>query len=658
MWNSARTRPQNEAPRRHPVSRESCVLYGRISRSLRERGETVAALPEAAAIDPTSWSDYVNRGNAHLGAGALDRAISDYVRAIELDPDSAIAFNNRGVARALAGEQREAIADYDRAIAIDPQNTCFFRNRGDLYRERGECERAIADYTRAAALDPTCAETYCDRASAYQSRGELELALADYDKAIALDEDHAAAHLGRGRILAKRGDFPAAIASFTRAIEASPKLAVAYNERGHAYLGAQNFAGAAGDYAKAMTLDPAIAQELRAAEFSLELRPNKQARTAPKPAAHEGMTVGFYDFYAKPCGLNYWMVPFDPAAFATRPQELAMALRAAFEAYRMQKPQAILDALAEAGTDPLVELLRGLAKMAKSQSADRAENEAEAERHLRAAADKGEDKASAILGVLLALRMEGMTQDIAQPREFSERAARSNDAYAVRQLAVQTYSGAFGTASPERAADLMWTAAELGDPVANAMLAAFFNAGTGLQQDVVKAEQYLGRAADLGLTDAQNMLGDLAFRRYFKKLSETPQTGVTYFERALNSGNSTWAASRLVGLYGCDGREAPWRSYRKALDYIPRCAPYSFHSYHFTLGAVHRAHCDFVTSWAHYNVARHLGSKDAVERLTQIEALLTQKEAQRALELSQTTAAALKPLPPNIVLQGPVSVAH
>jgi TPR repeat protein len=185
------------------------------------------------------------------------------------------------------------------------------------------------------------------------------------------------------------------------------------------------------------------------------------------------------------------------------------------------------------------------------------------------------------------------------------------------------------------------------------MLAGFFHAGTGLQQDYVKAEQYLSRAADLGLTDAQNLLGDLYFRRYYKKLVDTPETGVRYFERALNSGNSSWAASRLVGLYGCDGREAPWRSFRKARDCIPRCAPYSFHSYHFTLGAVYRANCDFVTSWAHYNIARHLGSKDAVERLTQLEQLLTQKETQRALELSQTIEAELKPIPPNIVLQGP-----
>jgi hypothetical protein len=42
-----------------------------------------------------------------------------------------------------------------------------------------------------------------------------------------------------------------------------------------------------------------------------------------------------------------------------------------------------------------------------------------------------------------------------------------------------------------------------------------------------------------------------------------------------------------------------------------------------------------------------------VERLTALEQLLTQKEARRALELSQTIKADLKPMPPNIALQGP-----
>jgi tetratricopeptide (TPR) repeat protein len=659
MWNFTTSKPRHETPEARPSAGKDgmAMLYGAVSRLVRERGETAAtlsALVDTIGFDPTSSSAHIERGNAHLEAGCIDRAIADYSKALELDPQSAIAYNNRGVARAIAGEQRNAIAEYDCSIAIDPNNACAYRNRGDAYRELGDCEQAIGDYTKAVGIDPTPAEAYCGRAAAYQSRSELELALCDYDKAIELDAGSAAAHLGRGRICAKRGDFDSAIADFTRAIETSPNLASAYNERGHAHLGAQHFSCAIADYGKAMELDPAIAQELRAAELSLELRPNRPARVLPpKPAKPDGLTVCFYDYLSKPSGFYYWLIPFDPTAFATRPASLEAALKAALGAYRKQQPQGILDALAQVDNDPLVDLFRGIAAIAKSSVADCAEHEAEAERCFRAAASAGDEKAAAILGTLLASKLEGITHDMAQARELLERAARSNDAYAVRQLAVQVLSGALAPADPVRAADLMWTAAELGDPIANAMLAAFFSAGTGLEQDHGKAEQYLRRAADLGMTDAQILLADLFFRRYYKKLVDTPEEGVRYYERAMNFGNSSWAASRLAGLYGCDGRDPPWRNYQKALEYIPRCAPYSNSGIHFSLGAIHRARCDFVSSWAHYNVARHLGSKDTVERLTALEPLMTPKEAERALTLSQTIVADLKPALPNIALQGP-----
>jgi tetratricopeptide (TPR) repeat protein/TPR repeat protein len=649
MWNFATSRPRHETPEEHPTSGKNgmSMLYGEVSRSLRERGKVAADLVDAIELDPASSSAQIDRGNAHLEAGSFDRAIADYSKAIELDPQSAIAFNNRGVARAVAGEPRSAIADYDCAAAIDPNNACVYRNRGDAYRELGEAEPAIADYTRAVAIDPTSAETYCGRAAAYQSRNQLSLAQADYDKAIELDAGSAACYLGRGRICAKRGDFDAAIADFTRAIDISPKLASAYHERGHAHLGAQNFSAAIADYGKAMELDPTIAEGLQPPP------PRPAQALAPTPAKHDGLTVAFYDYQSKPSGFYFWLIPFDAAAFATRPAQ--PALKAALGAYRKQQPQAILDALEGVDNDPLAELFRGIAELAKSNIADRAEHEAQAERHFRAAANAGDDKAGAILGALLSSKLEGITRDIDQARELLERATRSNDAFAVRQFAVQLSCGALGQADQSRAADLMWTAADLGDPIANAMLAAFFNAGTGLQQDHGKAEQYLRRAADLGMTDAQILLADLSFRRYYKKLVDTPAEGVRYYERALNSGNSVWAASRLACLYGSDGRDPPWRNYQKALEYIAKCAPYSNCGIHFSLGAIHRANCDFVASWAHYNVARHLGSKDVVERLTAIESLLTEKEAQRALTLSRTIVADLKPTPPAIALQGPVA---
>jgi tetratricopeptide (TPR) repeat protein len=659
MWNIAAKWPSPFGSKEGSSSIKDRLtrLYSQACRSARRRGETVPS--PAIAQEPSSSTDYIARGNVHLDLVVLDRAIADYSRAIELDPQSSIAYNNRGVAHALAGEQLSAIGDYDQAAAIDPNSACAHLNRADAWRERGECERALADYTRAIELDPDCAEAYCERAEAYRSGGDLERAVSDFDKAVELDATNAVAHLGLGRVHAKRGAFDLAVASFTRAIAHAPDLAAAYNERGHAHLGAKNFALAAVDYGKAMELDPAIAQDLRAAEAALELRPGRPAQ-APQPGAvkaHDGLAPSFYDYFFKPTGFYFWQVPFDARDFANRPPEVATALAAALDAYRNRDHDNILDALDKIEqTDPLVELFRGLGYIAKSNSVDCAQNEARAERHFRAAIGVGDPKSAAILGVFLTMKLEGIAQDIPQARELAESAARCNDSFAIRQLAIQTLNGTLAPADPVRAADLMWTAAELGDPVANAMVGAFFSAGTGLEKDQAKAELYLRRAADLGMTDAQNIFAELQCRRYYRKLTDTPELGVRYYERALKCGNSVWAASRLAGLYGCDGREAPWRNFEKARHYIDKCAVYSDSGIHFALGAVYRSNGDFVSSWAYYNVARCLGSKDAVDRIASLEELLTPKETQRALEQSQKIQDALKPFPQNIMLQGPETI--
>jgi hypothetical protein len=51
--------------------------------------------------------------------------------------------------------------------------------------------------------------------------------------------------------------------------------------------------------------------------------------------------------------------------------------------------------------------------------------------------------------------------------------------------------------------------------------------------------------------------------------------------------------------------------------------------------------------------ARHLGCKDAVERLIALEELMTPRETKRALEQSQKIKAHLKPIIYSIVLQSP-----
>src|SRR5215475_2006607 len=119
MWNIAKWPSFGRKDAPAAVKDRLSRLYSHVCRSPRQQGDAAALLP-AGLHEPSSPHDYIARGNVHLDAACLDRAIADYSKAIELDPQSAVAYNNRGVARALAGEPESAIGDYDQAAAIDP----------------------------------------------------------------------------------------------------------------------------------------------------------------------------------------------------------------------------------------------------------------------------------------------------------------------------------------------------------------------------------------------------------------------------------------------------------------------------------------------------------------------------------------------------------
>lgn len=393
-------------------------------------------------------------------------------------------------------------------------------------------------------------------------------------------------------------------------------------------------------------------------ENSASAQPSQPVQ--PAPAAVAG-SFEFDEYMSKPSGFYYWRIAFDPAEFNTRPPQLRNALQAALAAYRNKQASGIIDALKNAdANDPTVNLLKGIATLRLSDDpADaqvRGQLEAESARYLRAAANAGDVKAMAILGSLQTMKLQGIPQNLQDASRLAEQAAQSNDAFAVRQLAIGVLSGTFGSApNPTRAADLMWTAAELGDPAANAMIAAFFHNGTGVPADAEKAEKYLRRAADLGYTDAQRVLAAWIVDQYKNKQIASPAEGARLLEKAATSGRSLWSARQLALLYGDVGREPPWKDRPKGLEIAQACAPYSYAACHFTIGAYlaggSGVTANRVKSWAHYNIARELGYTDAVARLEKLEKSMTTKEIDSARSLSQATMRDLKPTPSNIEIQ-------
>src|SRR5215468_3808355 len=86
-----------------------------------------------------SAASYLERGNAWMAKGEIERAIADY--------DLAIARERKGD---LAG----AVSDYDQAIGLNTRYADAYINRGIVRCRLGEIDAAINDFNRAIEFNP------------------------------------------------------------------------------------------------------------------------------------------------------------------------------------------------------------------------------------------------------------------------------------------------------------------------------------------------------------------------------------------------------------------------------------------------------------------------------------------------------------------------
>ncbi|MBM3573861.1 MAG: tetratricopeptide repeat protein, partial [Alphaproteobacteria bacterium] len=95
-------------------------------------------------------------GNAWRDTGDHDRAIADYIRAIELNPKDALPFYNRGVMRLTKGDFDRAIADLNRAIELNPKYAYAYMARGIAHEDRrgGDLASALTDFRTFVRLSP------------------------------------------------------------------------------------------------------------------------------------------------------------------------------------------------------------------------------------------------------------------------------------------------------------------------------------------------------------------------------------------------------------------------------------------------------------------------------------------------------------------------
>ena len=238
---------------------------------------------------------------------------------------------------------------------------------------------------------------------------------------------------------------------------------------------------------------------------------------------------------------------------------------------------------------------------------------------LRVAVGAGHVQASTLLGVLLVSGPQGVDKDIEAGKRLIEAAAAKGDAMAQRAAGIGYLDGEFGVLNPGRAAGYFKSAVAAGDLPAMMHYAHMLFTGAGAEKDEAAAEDLVERAAGAGLTVAQETLGNWILERYKAGVTGDPSEGVRWLERAYQQGFSIAALTRLAVFFGDEGRGPKWSDRAKSLELFTQGAAFADLRSQFGYAtAVQFGYVppkDLVKAYAHYELARQLGSTGAEGRL-------------------------------------------
>lgn len=209
---------------------------------IRRNGSSAIAQSHNSGIEQelTEWLGLSHSDRALLlRQQAFDRAQQgDLAQAIDLftllisgNPSSASNFNNRGLLHFQQGDYELALADYNQALRLNPQLAKVYNNRANCYAAMGELEAAIDDYDTAIDLDPTDVRARLNQGITFRQLELFELAIECFELAIQFSqlinatdtmrvsstlEGHLYAE--RGRTYHLLGDWNCAIADYHRAL--------------------------------------------------------------------------------------------------------------------------------------------------------------------------------------------------------------------------------------------------------------------------------------------------------------------------------------------------------------------------------------------------------------------------------------------------------
>ena len=178
---------------------------------------------------PRKARGYNNLGLAYMSKNLNNKAVAQFLAALELNPQDYRAHNNLGNVFRSMGQTSKAIDHYKAALRFNPTSLIVCNNLGKSYFDKGLINKSLEYFLLALRLKPNYAKTHNYLGNAYKAKGHRDKATAHYKKALMLKPDYSEAHNNIAIIYSSKGQVDKAIEHLHKAIRFKPNYAEAYN---------------------------------------------------------------------------------------------------------------------------------------------------------------------------------------------------------------------------------------------------------------------------------------------------------------------------------------------------------------------------------------------------------------------------------------------
>jgi Flp pilus assembly protein TadD len=201
--------------------------------------EGKSGLLHGTQLPASSAEEAISRGDAAVEGGDLDRALFEYIRALDFNAHNADVFYKIGAIHAYRDNTRLADLAFRWALREDPKNAGALQGLGILLLDRREYDEAKRLLSEAVQVQPRLWRAHSALGVIADLRQDFQAAQAHYDKALAVVPNSAMLlnNLGYSQYLS--GDWNAAIQSLKRALTVNSdyhlawrNLALIYTRKG------------------------------------------------------------------------------------------------------------------------------------------------------------------------------------------------------------------------------------------------------------------------------------------------------------------------------------------------------------------------------------------------------------------------------------------